>query len=64
MQCYDMVCNFVRRAETRTISEAHVIIFEGILALYDKSALSIMDIKIFVDTDADIRLSRRCKLNT
>ena len=53
-----------RRQETQHIAGVRVIIFEGILALYDKAVNSIMDIKIFVDTDADVRLSRRRNLST
>lgn len=48
-----------RTEETTGIHGAQVVIFEGILALYDHSVLSLMDMKIFVDTDADVRLSRR-----
>jgi len=48
-----------RRRETRLINGASVVIFEGILSLYDKDVMSLMDMKIFVDTDADVRLSRR-----
>lgn len=48
-----------RKKEKQLIYGASVIIFEGILALYDKAVLSLMDLKIFVDTDADVRLSRR-----
>jgi uridine kinase len=36
-----------------------IIIFEGILALYDSRIRDLMDIKIFVLTDDDIRLARR-----
>ena len=38
-----------------------IILFEGIFALLDKEIRDIMDLKIFVDTDADIRLLRRIK---
>lgn len=48
-----------RKNEKQLVYGASVIIFEGILALYDKAVLSLMDLKIFVDTDADVRLSRR-----
>jgi uridine kinase len=48
-----------RKKESQLIYGASVIIFEGILSLYDTSVLSLMDLKIFVDTDADVRLSRR-----
>ncbi len=37
------------------------IIFEGILSLYDPKIRDLFDIKIFVDTPADIRLIRRIK---
>lgn len=40
---------------------ADVIIFEGILALYNKELRDQMDIKVFVETDDDIRLARRRK---
>lgn len=50
-----------RTVEKTHILGAKVIIFEGILALYDRDVLSLMDMKIFVDTDADVRLSRRLK---
>lgn len=36
-----------------------ILIFEGILALYEKRFRDLMDLKIFVMTDDDIRLSRR-----
>lgn len=38
-----------------------MIIFEGILAFYYPKLVSMLDMKIFVDTDADIRLARRLK---
>ena len=48
-----------RLAETVHVEPREVIIVEGIMALYDKSMRDLMDIKVFVDTDADIRLARR-----
>ncbi|MCB5259674.1 MAG: uridine kinase [Candidatus Cloacimonetes bacterium] len=41
------------------IAEADVIILEGIFALYYKELLELSDLKIYVDTDADLRLARR-----
>lgn len=38
-----------------------IIILEGIMLLEDKRLRDIMDIKIFVDTDADLRILRRIK---
>ena len=48
-----------RTKETVHITPAKVIIVEGILIFKNKELLSLMDIKIFVDTDADVRLIRR-----
>lgn len=52
-------CTHSREEKTTTIYGANVIIFEGILALYDKRIRDMMDIRIFVDTDSDIQLARR-----
>ncbi|MDN2453081.1 uridine kinase [Lactobacillus sp. UCMA15818] len=41
-----------------------VIIVEGILVLNDQRLRNLMDIKIFVDTDDDIRIIRRIKRDT
>ncbi|EGG21789.1 uridine kinase [Cavenderia fasciculata] len=48
-----------RLEETTPIADIDVIIFEGILSLYTQEIRDQMDIKIFVDTDSDTRLSRR-----
>ena len=50
-----------RKAETITIEPKPVILVEGILIFAEPALLEQMDIKIFVDTDADIRLARRIK---
>lgn len=50
-----------RSDETITIKPEKVIIVEGILIFTDKDLRDLMDIKIFVDTDADIRICRRIK---
>ena len=50
-----------RSDETITIEPKQVIIIEGILIFADEALRDLMDIKIFVDTDADIRLCRRIK---
>lgn len=50
-----------RKRETRRIAPARVIIVEGILVFTDASLRALLDIKIFVDTDADIRLIRRIR---
>ncbi len=48
-----------RSEETVCVEPKDVIILEGILVLEDEGLRDIMDIKIFVDTDADIRILRR-----
>ncbi|XP_076181006.1 uridine-cytidine kinase-like 1 isoform X1 [Ptiloglossa arizonensis] len=56
------VYNFVthsRESRTKTMYGANVIIFEGILAFYKSEVLKMCDMKVFVDTDADVRLARR-----
>ena len=50
-----------RSDETIRISPRKVIIVEGILIFEDQPLRELMDIKIFVDTDADVRLCRRIK---
>ena len=50
-----------RSNETIRIEPRRVIIVEGILIFEDKDLRGLMDIRIFVDTDADVRLCRRIK---
>ena len=50
-----------RSNETVRIAPKNVIIVEGILIFENKPLRDLMDIKIFVDTDADVRLCRRIK---
>ncbi len=45
--------------ETVKVNPAKVLIVEGILIFESKELRDLMDIKVFVDTDADIRLARR-----
>lgn len=48
-----------RSKETITVTPKDVIILEGIFILDDQRIRDLMDIKIFVDTDADVRILRR-----
>jgi uridine kinase len=57
---YDFATH-TRRRETRRVAPARVIIVEGILVFTEAQLREQMDIKIFVDTDADIRLMRRIR---
>ena len=50
-----------RSNETIHVEPRRVIIVEGIMIFTDPDLRSLMDIRIFVDTDADIRLCRRIK---
>uniref|UniRef100_A0A0N4ZAK7 uridine/cytidine kinase n=1 Tax=Parastrongyloides trichosuri TaxID=131310 RepID=A0A0N4ZAK7_PARTI len=59
---------FTTHSRIENASKIHygsdVIIFEGILAFYDKRIRDMMDVKVFVDADADVRLARRLKRDT
>lgn len=41
------------------IDNADVVLIEGILVFYDPEIRKLFDMRIFVDTDSDIRLARR-----
>ncbi|WP_164216274.1 uridine kinase [Virgibacillus sp. YIM 98842] len=48
-----------RSEKVITVEPKEVIIIEGILILEDPRLVDLMDIKVFVDTDADLRIIRR-----
>ncbi len=48
-----------RKKETMHVGPCRVLIIEGILILEDEEARRLMDVKLYVETDADIRLARR-----
>lgn len=48
-----------RKQETIRVEPKDVIILEGMLILEDERIRDLMDIKVFVDTDADVRIVRR-----
>lgn len=48
-----------RSEETIEVRPAPVIVLEGILIFAETSLCELMDIKVFVDTDADVRILRR-----
>ncbi len=48
-----------RTEETELIKPSKVVIVEGILILHDPTLRDMLDIKIFVETDADVRILRR-----
>ncbi|GAD99935.1 uridine kinase, partial [Paecilomyces variotii No. 5] len=48
-----------RQPHTTALYSPHVLILEGILALYDPRILDMLDVKIFVEADMDVCLGRR-----
>ena len=50
-----------RSDKTIVVKSAKVVIVEGILIYASKELRDLMDIKLFVDTDADVRILRRIK---
>lgn len=50
-----------RREETLRIEPAPVVIVEGILVLADEGLRRLLDLRVFVDTDSDIRVFRRIR---
>lgn len=48
-----------RARETVTVQPREIIIVEGILILEDERIRDLLDIKVYVDTDADVRIIRR-----
>lgn len=48
-----------RKAETIKVNPKDIIIVEGILVLQDLELRNLLDIKIYVDTDDDVRIIRR-----
>ncbi|RME45632.1 MAG: uridine kinase [Chloroflexi bacterium] len=57
---YDFTTH-TRKSETRHLEPNPVILVEGILALADARLRDLMDVKLYVDTDADVRFIRRLK---
>ncbi len=50
-----------RKPETRCVEPKRIVIVEGILIFADAALRSLMNIRVFVDTDADERLLRRLR---
>ncbi|MEM7048446.1 MAG: uridine kinase [Acidobacteriota bacterium] len=57
---YDFV-EHRRTAETRRVEPLPVVVLEGILIFTEPEIRELLDLKIFVDTDADLRVLRRLK---
>lgn len=50
-----------RTAETRRVTPKRILLVEGILIFAESELRKLFDVKIFVDTDADLRLIRRVR---
>ena len=55
---YDFV-NHSRKAESEVVYPKKVVIVEGILILADENIRELFDLKVYIDTDDDIRILRR-----
>lgn len=55
---------YTRSADVIEVNPGNVILVEGILVLYDRRVRDLLDIKIFVDADADERILRRAIRDT
>ena len=51
--------NHTRSGEVRMVHPARIVVVEGILVLYEQQLRERFDLKVYVDTDADLRLIRR-----
>ncbi len=60
MPVYDFT-QHVRFEETKTLTPKPVILVDGILIFYEKELRDLMNLKLFVDTDSDVRLLRRLR---
>jgi uridine kinase len=57
---YDYV-QYNRSGEVKLVHPAPIVVVEGILVLWEPTLRERFDLKVFVDTDADIRLIRRLR---
>ncbi|KAF1743743.1 hypothetical protein MXB_3977 [Myxobolus squamalis] len=58
---YDFTTHTRLKNKSSVVYGANVIIVEGLMTFYPKELLDILDFKIFVETDSDLRLCRRVK---
>jgi uridine kinase len=50
-----------RKDETVTVEPTDVVLLEGIFSLYDERVLDRLDLRVYVETDADVRIIRRIR---
>lgn len=55
---YDFA-TYLRSSERITVAPARIVVVEGILVLYEPELRDRFDLRVFVDTDADVRFIRR-----
>lgn len=60
MPVYDYP-NFRRSGAVTRVGPNRVVVVEGILVLYEPAVRDLFDLRIYVDTDADVRLIRRLR---
>jgi uridine kinase len=58
--CYDFV-HHIRRPETRRVDPRPCVVVEGILVLACEPLRELLDLRLFVDTDPDLRFIRRLR---
>ena len=58
MPTYDFAVHN-RTAETTRVEPTDIVIIEGIFALYDDAVRELCDLRLYVETDADVRILRR-----
>ncbi len=58
MPLYDFAA-YCRESDTVRVAPARIVVVEGILVLYEPELRDLCDLRVFVDTDADVRLVRR-----
>lgn len=51
--------NFTRTDAVRIVGPTKIVVIEGILVLYEPALRELFDLKVYVDTDADLRFIRR-----
>jgi uridine kinase len=55
---YDLAA-YERSTERQQVAPARIVVVEGILVLYEPSLREAFDLRVYVDTDADVRFIRR-----
>lgn len=56
---YDFTAHTRSTTETMVLKPNRIVIVEGLFVLYDEKLRNMLNIKVFVDTDSDVRLLRR-----